>query len=80
MFKLEIEYTDAQMKAMAWQLKETPQEWLQHAWEDKARRCMDRLINIHSKYQAKKMSDEERQAEILSLDPQPGAGHIELKT
>lgn len=53
--KLEIEYTDEQMKAMEWQVI-NPLEWIQHAWDNKARLCVDRLVEEYSDYKAAKIA------------------------
>lgn len=53
--KLEIEYTEEQMKAMSWQVVD-PLGWIQHAWNDKTRRCIDRLVEEASDKQPQKLS------------------------
>jgi len=44
------------------------QEWLQHAYEDKARRCIDRIIEIASDRNPKKMTESDKMTIIQELE------------
>ncbi len=59
-----IKGTDEKDKAIMAHIEISIDEWLQHAYEDKARRCMDRICELISDKQAAKMTDEEK-TEIL---------------
>lgn len=56
---LEINYTEEQMKAVSYHII-NPLEWIQHAWDNKARQCIDRIVEKVSDKQAKKISDVEK--------------------
>lgn len=43
-------------------------EWLQHAIKNKARKRMDIMISESTKYDPKKLTDQERKDEIDKLD------------
>ena len=58
--------TDEQDKAILAHIAIPIQEWLQHAYEDKARRCIDRICEIVSDKQVKKMTEEEKR-EVIRL-------------
>lgn len=47
------------------------QEWLQHAYEEKARRCIDRIVEMVDDRQAKKISEEDKLTIIRRLEFEP---------
>ncbi len=59
MKKLTINYTDEQMKAMEY-VAFSPQEWIQNAWDNRARQAMDEIVQEHSDKQPKKLPLEEK--------------------
>ncbi len=65
--KITIELTQAQYDAMSVMMV-TPEEWLQHAVEDKARRMMDTLVTDHSNFNPKKLSDQEKAYVLSTID------------
>lgn len=65
--KLEIVYTEEQMKAIAHHV-EDPVAWIQHAWEEKARVCIDRIVTSHSDKQPKKIPIEDKLEIIRSAE------------
>jgi hypothetical protein len=63
--------TDEQDKAILANIDISIQEWLQHAYEDKARRCIDRICEIVSDKQVKKMTEEEKREIIKNIAVEP---------
>lgn len=68
MGQLIVEYTDEQLQAIEATIL-NPQEWIQHAWNDKARRCMERIIEAETNLQACKLSEQEQADKIKELKP-----------
>lgn len=55
-----IIYTDEEYKAVT-STTEYPQEWLQHAWNNKARKCVDRIIDEETNLNYNKLTKEEKE-------------------
>jgi len=65
MKEIMIQVTDEQFKAVQAHVI-NPAEWIQHAWNDKARKCIDRIVEIVSDKQPAKMTDQEK-INIISI-------------
>lgn len=59
MKKFEITITDEEMKAFEWQV-EDPYEWVDHAVRNKIEKCVDRLVEQESEFQADKISEDQK--------------------
>ncbi len=46
----------------------TPEEWVQHATEDKARRLIDVIVADNSNLNVKKMTKAEKHAKVSTVD------------
>jgi len=57
--KMEIVYTEEQMKAVS-SYVENPVAWLQHAWNNKARQRIDAAVEEVSDKNPRKMSEKEK--------------------
>lgn len=55
-----IQTTDVQEKAMSY-IALDPQEWIQNAWDNRARQAMDEIVQEHSDKQPKKMTVAEKE-------------------
>ena len=62
-----VTLTDEEYKAMS-VLSVTPEEWIQHAASNKARKMIDTLANDYSEKKVDKMSTKEKRDIINSID------------
>lgn len=56
---ISITYTDEQLKAMQY-VALNPQEWIQNAWNERARRAIDEIVEQFSDKRLDKISPEEK--------------------
>ena len=68
MGQLIVEYTKEQMEAVEATIL-NPQEWIQHAWNNKARKCMERIIESETNLNPSKLTDLEQQDKIKEIKP-----------
>lgn len=47
----------------------SPQEWIQHAWNNKARKCMERVIDSETNLRGEKLTKEEKIDKIKEIKP-----------
>ena len=66
-----IKGIDEKDKAILAHIGGSIQDWLQHAYNDKARRCVDRLVEIASDKQPKKITEDEKLAIVRGLNIEP---------
>lgn len=59
MGQLTIKYANEQMKAME-HVALDPKEWIQNAWDNRARQAIDEIVQKYSDYQPKKISLEKK--------------------
>lgn len=59
MGQITINYTDEQMKAMEY-VAFSPQEWIQNAWDNRARKAIHEIVKTYSDLQPEKINLEER--------------------
>ena len=55
----QIQYTDEQYKAVNCYVYD-PKAWLQDAWDNKARRRIDKVIEDHTTHNYKKLNEQEK--------------------
>ncbi len=65
--KFEIEYTEEQLKAVS-SYVEDPLAWLQHAWNNKARKRTDAIIEETTDKRASKLSGIEKEQIVRDAD------------
>lgn len=64
---IEITYTDEQMTAFNANVNETAQVWLQQAWDNKARQCINRVVGAVSIMDPKKMDEADKNKIVAGL-------------
>lgn len=67
MGQLTINFTEEQWKAMEY-VALSPQEWLQNAWDNRARQAMDEIILNHTEKRPEKLSPQEK-IELVRITP-----------
>ena len=66
--EITINLTQTEYDVMSVMPETTPEEWIQHAVKDKARRMMDVLITDYSNFNPKKLSDQEKAYVLNTID------------
>ena len=73
-----VTYTEEQMKAMEYILL-NPQDWIQRAWNNKARQCMEKVVLEVSDKNPTKIDDTERDRIVRDADIKPRKEREEKK-
>jgi len=68
--KYTIEIEEVEEKALRASMEST-QDWLNHAIKNKARKCINRIIEENTGFQAAKLTDQEKSDLITELNPAP---------
>lgn len=74
-----IKGTDEKDKAILANIGIPIQDWLQHAYEDKARVCIDRIIEATTDRNPKKMLDADKHALIKAMEFEPQSDERQAK-
>lgn len=77
-----VTVSDAQLKALEWGIVDV-QEWVNNALHNKARRCIDTIVEEHSEYQPKKLTVAQKEQIVLDTPLQTAAqkqAALEAKT
>lgn len=75
-----IKCTDTQLKVFLADALISPQEWLQHCWDNKCRKVMDSIINISSNYNPDKLDIDEKSNIIDNLTFEVPSEERQLKS
>ena len=67
MAQFTVTVSDAELKALEWDILDI-QTWVDNALHNKARRCIDSVVEEYSDKQARKMSVSEKETFILITD------------
>lgn len=62
-----VTISEEELKALEWNIYNV-QEWIQNAISNKARRCVDSIVEEHSDKQARKLTVEQRWAIVKNAD------------
>lgn len=66
-----IKGSDEKDKAILATIGISVESWLQHAYDEKARVCIDRIFEVATTMQAKKATEAEKLATIATLEFEP---------
>ena len=75
----QVTISDERAKAIEAHI-ESISEWLQHAIDNKGRQCEDRIVEIISDKQPKKMAEGEKLAIIQSIEIEPYSEERQAKS
>jgi hypothetical protein len=71
--------TEEEDKAILAHINISIQEWLQHAYDEKARVCIDRIVEATTAFNPKKMNKEDKHSIISTLEFEPQSNERQLK-
>jgi hypothetical protein len=74
-----VKGSDEKDKAILAHINISIQEWLQHAYDEKARICIDRIIEVVSDRQPNKMIEVDRLAIVRELEFEPQSDKRQAK-
>ena len=74
-----IKGDDTKDKAILTHIGISIQEWLQHAYNEKARVCVDRIVEVTTTHNPKKMAEADKHAIVKGLTFEPQSDERQVK-